>query len=149
MRKITFVFTAAVAIFALTGITAMACGEPAKTTSASVEKTETTTLSGTLVCMGCDLKKAEGARSACAAYGHKHALKTSDGRYISFLENKYSDALLNGDKYHNQNVKVSGVMFANSNTMDVDGFSVDGKSFGWCGGCKTMDGCGAKKMSDM
>ena len=98
---------------------------------------------GTLVCLGCDLKQAEGARAACKVYGHKHALKTEDGKYVNFLENQYSEDLLKGEKYHNQKMKVSGVYYADANTLDVKSFQVDGKTKAWCGHCKAMDGCAA------
>ncbi len=98
---------------------------------------------GTLVCLGCDLKQAEGAHAACTAYGHRHALKTEDGKYINFLENQYSEDLLKGEKYHNQKMKVSGVYYADANTLDVKSFQVDGKTMSWCDHCKAMDGCGA------
>lgn len=149
MRKTLIVLAALVAVFAMTGTNVMACGEAKSSAATTVSETGDVTISGTLVCLGCDLKKADGARAACSVYGHKHALKTADGRYINLLENQYSDALVNGDKYHNKAIKVAGTMFANSNTMDVRTFTVDGKTSGWCGGCKTMDGCGVKQPSEM
>ena len=104
---------------------------------------------GTLVCLGCDLKKAEGARAACSAFGHKHALKTADGKYISLLENQYSKDLVAGEKYHNQKVSIHGIYHANANQLDVETFTVEGKTKGWCDGCKSMDGCAAKGSGDM
>ncbi|MCP4580563.1 MAG: hypothetical protein GY839_03020 [candidate division Zixibacteria bacterium] len=100
---------------------------------------------GTLVCLGCDLKNAEDARSACSVFGHTHALKTDDGKYINFLENQYSTDLLDGGKYHNKDVKVHGIYHASANLLDVETFSVDGKSKNWCSHCKTMDSCMAGK----
>ncbi len=99
---------------------------------------------GTLVCMGCDLSKTEGARSECKVYGHDHALKTADGKYVIFLENKYSADLISGEKYHNKKVKVHGIYFANANQLDIETFEVEGKKKSWCGGCSSMDGCSAK-----
>ncbi|MFH1891726.1 MAG: hypothetical protein ABIK83_03485 [Candidatus Zixiibacteriota bacterium] len=96
---------------------------------------------GKLVCMGCDLKKADGAGAACSAYGHKYAVKTADGRYINFLENKQSEDLVSGEKYHNQDVKVQGVFYANANQLEVKTFEVDGKTMSWCDHCKGMDAC--------
>ncbi len=149
MRKLTVTIAALVVMFALTGTSAMACGEPKSSASTATEKTETTTMSGTLVCLGCNLKKSEEARAECSVYGHKHALKTSDGRYISLLENKYSTDLVAGENYRNKPMELTGTLFANSNMMDVQSFTVDGKTKGWCGGCKTMDACAAKQPSEM
>lgn len=104
-------------------------------------KAENATFEGKLVCLGCDLKKAEGARAECSVYGHQHALKTSDGKYVNLLENKYSADLLNGEKYSGKNIKIQGVYYANANQLDVESFTVVDKTMSWCGQCKTMDGC--------
>ncbi len=108
-------------------------------------KNDKVTFEGTMVCMSCDLKKADGARSDCKAFGHSHALKTKEGKYINLLANQYSADLLNGEKYHNKAVKLSGVYFANANQLDVESFEADGKKKSWCGSCKSMDGCMAGK----
>lgn len=102
---------------------------------------------GKLVCMGCDLKKADGASADCSAYGHKHAVKTTDGHYINFLENKHSKDLVHGEKYHNKDVKVNGVFYANANQLEVKSFEVDGKAMSWCDHCKGMDACMLSKAS--
>ena len=112
-------------------------------------KAQEATFEGKLVCTGCDLKKAEGARAACSAYGHHHALKKIDGSYINFLENDYSSDLITGKKYHNKNISVSGTYFAGANLLDVKSFKVDGQQKGWCGHCKAMDGCAFKSMGKM
>ena len=103
------------------------------------------TFSGTLVCQGCDLKKNEGARAACNVYGHKHALKTDDGKYINFLENKFSEDLVNGEKYQNRKIKINGNYYASANMIDIDNFTVDEKMKSWCDHCQAMDGCMAGK----
>ena len=95
---------------------------------------------GTLVCLGCSLK-GDGARSACKEYGHTHALKTGDDEYILFLVNQYSADLMAGEKFHNKEVAVHGVYFANANQLDVETYEVDGKKYGWCDHCSAMDGC--------
>ena len=100
---------------------------------------------GKLVCMGCDLKGEAGARSACKVFGHEHALKTEDGKYIAWLPYQYSKDLIEGAKYHNKNLKVHGIYFANANQLDVESFEIEGKQKSWCGACSSMDGCMAKK----
>ena len=99
---------------------------------------------GTLVCQGCSLK-ADGARAACSEYGHKHALKTEDEKYVNFLENQYSADLLQGEKYHNKKMTVHGRYFAKANVLDVEWFEVEGKKKSWCGHCKSMDSCANMK----
>lgn len=110
-------------------------------------KVETATpgeYSGTLVCLGCSLKS-EGAKAQCSDFGHTHALKTDDGKYLTFLPNKFSSDLLAGEKFHNKAVAVHGVYYANANQLDVETYSVDGKSYGWCDHCTDMDGCAMAK----
>jgi len=102
---------------------------------------EKATMEGTLVCLGCTLKKTEGARAACTEFGHTHTLKTADGKFVNFLENKYADDLLKGEKYHNKEIKVSGIYHASANVFDVESFTVEGKKKTWCNHCKAMDGC--------
>ncbi len=116
----------------------------AMTGFAGEQKPTEKSFEGKLVCAGCDLKKAEGARAACSVYGHDHVLKKADGSYVSFLENDYSKDLIEGKKYHNKDITVSGTYHATANLLDVKSFSVDGKKKGWCGHCKSMDGCAAK-----
>jgi hypothetical protein len=103
------------------------------------------TIEGTLVCTGCSLKKYEGAQSQCSVYGHTHSLRTSDGKYINFLPNKFSDALMKGEKYHNQKVTVTGVYHASANMLDVQSYTVEGNKSTWCDGCKAMDGHASKQ----
>jgi hypothetical protein len=96
---------------------------------------------GTLVCLGCSLKKSDGARAQCSDFGHTHALKTEDGRYVNLLPNRYSAELLNGGELHNKELAVKGVYFAHANQLDVEAYSVEGKKHAWCDHCKRMDGC--------
>lgn len=101
------------------------------------------TFEGTLVCLGCSLGKEEGAHSECKVFGHDHALKIGDGKYISFLPNKFSKDLISGEKYHNAQVSVTGTFFAKANTLDVESFKVEGKAKTWCTECSAMDSHGA------
>jgi len=133
------VMIAAVAVLFMGALTASA-GE--KTSQAKVKgEGEQVTMSGTLVCLGCSLSKA-GAKSDCKEFGCSHALKTKDGKYLSFLQNKEAESLMSGEDGHNKPVTVTGVYFANANVIDVQSFAIDGgKSMSWCGGCKKMDAC--------
>ena len=106
-------------------------------------KAQHKTVTGTMVCMGCELKHGEGARAACADFGHQHAIKTEDGKYISLLENKYSKELM-GEKHHNKAVTVHGVLYPRANILDVESFQVDGHKKSWCEGHKNMDACSTK-----
>jgi hypothetical protein len=118
--------------------------ETEATTSETKDAGEKVSLSGTLVCMGCSLKPA-GAHSACKEFGCSYVLKTAEGKYISFLNNKYSQPLAGGKGMQNKEVTINGAHFANANVLDVESFQVgDGKLMTWCDHCKTMDACAAK-----
>ncbi len=109
-------------------------------------KAEHMTFEGQMVCLGCDLKKADGARAECTEFGHAHALKTTDGKYISFLPNKYSKDLLQSEKYDTKTISVHGIYHADANVLDVETFTAVGKERAWCSGCKSMDACMVSKQ---
>lgn len=136
--------------FLLSMVMLLALAIPAFTGHATAgQKAQDVTFEGKLVCAGCDLKKAEGARSACSTYGHNHVLKKADGTYISFLGNDYSSDLISGKKYHNKDISITGTYYADANLLDVKSFTVDGQKKGWCEHCKAMDGCAFKTKSKM
>jgi hypothetical protein len=139
IKKITLFSAIALLLMALP---IMAQGEK---TAAPATKGEHANFEGTLVCMGCALKKGEGARAECAEFGHKHAIQTEDGKLISLLENKYSADLLKGGDYHNKPIKAHGIFHASANTLDVEMFTIDDQKKGWCDHCKSMDGCPFKE----
>lgn len=140
MFRTTALFLTLVFLFAFISVMAGETTTESKATGGKKGQFE-----GTLVCLGCSLKTADGARAACSTYGHKHALKTADGKYLNFLENQYSADLISGEKYHNEAVNVQGVYFADANLIDVESFEVNGKKKGWCNGCKSMDACAMAK----
>jgi len=147
MFKRTF---AVLTILALFGALPLMAGDKKVETKASTDKmmkAEHVDLEGTLVCLGCSLKKAEGARASCKTTGHKHALQTADGKYVNFLENQYSADLIGGGKYHNKKMQVHGMYYASADMLDVEAFTVDGSKKGWCGRCNSMDGCAYAKGS--
>ena len=132
LKKVSLIFVMMLMITSLT----LTAGE-----QKAMNMGQKATFEGTLVCLGCTLKSEEGARAACKEFGHTHALKTEDGKFINFLENKYSQDLLKGEKYGNKKITVRGIYHASANLMDVESFTVDGKMKTWCDHCKAMDGC--------
>ena len=89
---------------------------------AASAKPKMVTMRGTLACLGCDLKKAHGAGAQCSVYGHKHALKTSSGKYYTFLENAKSEPLIKGEALHGKPVEVRGTLFPGSQVLEVTGY---------------------------
>lgn len=105
---------------------------------------EMKTIEGTLVCKSCTLKKEAGARSDCKTNGCQSSLMTADGEFIDFLDNKYAKEL-NGHDLAGKEIKVTGTFFASAHTIDVESYTVDGKTKSWCDHCSAMDGCAMKK----
>jgi hypothetical protein len=134
MKKITIITVFFIAVLAVIAIAEEKAGHDHGTMTEAQKSFE-----GTLVCTGCSLKKYEGARSQCSVYGHTHSLRTTEGKYISFLPNKFSDAIMKGEKYHNQKVTVSGVYHTSANMLDVESFTVEGNKNTWCDHCNAMD----------
>jgi hypothetical protein len=104
------------------------------TNSMFAEPLKEVTLIGENYCVGCSLKKAEGAAAQCSIYGHKHALKVekavdSKGKEVSelkgatlhYLENDSSVELFKGEEYHGKNVIVKGNVHLEERVVDVKG----------------------------
>ncbi len=94
----------------------------AQSGAAGAKKPKMVTMRGTLACLGCDLKKAHGASAQCSVYGHKHALKTSNGKYYTFLENARSEPLIKGEALHGKQVEVRGTVFPGSQVIEVTSY---------------------------
>ena len=82
---------------------------------------EKVTIEGTIVCTCCALKHDSGANAQCSAYGHVDGLKTADGAYWSFINNKLgNDLSTNHAKYSGKKVKITGKTFHNAHFIDVE-----------------------------
>jgi len=123
-----------VIILPLLAVTTQSSGRPAETA-----------IAGQLVCMACELKAGEGARAACGEFGHKYGLKTTDGKFLGFLENRYSKDLIAGEKYKDKDLVIHGHHHIAANLIDVESFDVDGLKISWCSHCRAMDSCNAHK----
>lgn len=96
------------------------------------------TVEGTVVCIGCDLHKSDGANFQCSKYGHVGALKTSDGKIWSFIENDKAQKLMNDKNLHGKTVRITGHKIEKAILIDVQSFEVDGKKMEWCEKCNVM-----------
>ena len=88
-----------------------------------------TTLTGTLECVGCTLKKEYGAKAQCSVYGHQHGLKTANGKIYTFLENDQSKDLRAGESkeqghLHGKKVQVTGRVLPKTQIIDVTSYKV-------------------------
>ena len=131
-----------IAVFLVLAITALSVAA-----SAASQK-NTKTFTGTLTCLACDLKKLEGTNSECEAYGHRHSLRLDNGKYVNFLENDHSEALLKGGGRHNTRIQVTGIYDSKSHTIDVHDYVIDNIQTVWCEKHGQMDICGDTKSGE-
>ncbi|MBI2844662.1 MAG: hypothetical protein HYX78_14810 [Armatimonadetes bacterium] len=87
--------------------------------AADSNKPKDVTLTGTLICMGCELKTQYGAKAQCNVYGHDHALKAADGKIYTFLPNDNSKDLIAGKADKSAKITVTGTLFPGSQIVDV------------------------------
>jgi hypothetical protein len=99
---------------------------------------KTTTVEGTVVCIGCDLHKSEVANFQCSKYGHVGAMKTSDGKIWSFVENDKALKLMNDKNLHGKTVKVTRQKIEKAMLIDVESYEFNGKNYEWCNKCDGM-----------
>ena len=87
-------------------------------------------ISGELVCVGCSLKKLNGANAQCNLFAH-HALglKTADGSYWSIIDNAVGHDVIRGHKLlKGKNATISGWIYPIANMVEFDSVSIDGVS---------------------
>ncbi len=80
------------------------------------------TLKAKVICLGCALKKEQGAKAQCSVYGHQHALKTEDNKIWTILENDVSTTLINSHEYAGKEVEITGKKFGGSQIIELESF---------------------------
>lgn len=88
------------------------------------------TLSGQLLCVGCDLKKMSGANAQCDLFAH-HAIgfKTADGTLWSLIDNaKGHDIIRAHDLLEKKNATITGWIYPLAHMIEVDSIKVEGIS---------------------
>lgn len=86
------------------------------------------TLSGELLCIGCTLKKLDGANAQCDLYTH-HAIgfKTADGTLWSIVDNaKGHDVINSHDLVENKKATITGWIYPIANFIEINDIKVDG-----------------------
>mgnify|MGYP001598444102 CR=1 FL=1 len=89
-------------------------------------------ITGTLICISCDLKEQKGAKSQCSIYGCSYSLKTKKvinpkgqllkeqvGKLYHILANDNSSALLQKE-YKGKDVTIVGKIYPDENVIEVD-----------------------------
>lgn len=87
-------------------------------------------IKGELVCVGCSLKKLNGANAQCNLFAH-HAIgfKTADGSYWSIIDNAVGHDVIRGHELiEGKNATISGWLYPVANMVEIDAISIDGVS---------------------
>lgn len=115
---------------------------------AVVEKREGASIvvTGENVCLGCLLKKEQGAAAQCSVYGHTHALRveraTVDGKAAPELKGKVLHYLpnANSEQYikenHGERLALTGKVYADAQVIEVNA-----RLCGKCGQVKGTEAC--------
>jgi len=80
-----------------------------------------------VICLGCALKKGQGAKANCSLYGHVNALKSEDGRIWTILENDISTDLINLHEYAGKQVEITGKKFGGTQVIEIETFKIVGE----------------------
>ncbi len=86
------------------------------------------TLKGQLVCLGCSLKKLDGANAQCNLYAH-HAIgfKAGDGTLWSIIDNaKGHDIIRAHELLGKKNATITGWMFPVAHFIEIAEITVEG-----------------------
>ena len=93
--------------------------------------TDKVTVKGTLLCVGCNLKKMSGANAQCDLYAH-HAIgfKTEDGVIWNILENAKGHDIVRAHRLLEKNVPatITGWIYPIANAIEIDSITVEGVS---------------------
>ena len=82
------------------------------------------TTKGTVICLGCNLKKKQDAKAQCSVYGHKNAIKAEDGKIWTILENDASKDLINSHDYAGKKVELVGKVFSGTQVLEIENFKI-------------------------
>ena len=85
-------------------------------------------LTGQLLCLGCNLKKLNGANSQCNLYAH-HAIgfKAADGTLWNIIDNEIGHDIIRGhDLLENKSATITGYMYPLAHMIEVGSISVKG-----------------------
>ena len=100
------------------------CGMGEEDKVEAVTKASPVTLKAKVICLGCSLKKEQGANAQCSVYGHQHALKTEDGKIWTILENDISTELINSHEYAGKEIEIAGKIFGSTQIIEIESFKL-------------------------
>lgn len=93
--------------------------------------TDKVTLKGTLICVGCNLKKMSGANAQCDLYAqHAIGFKTEDDVIWNILDNAKGHDIIKAHSLLEKNVPatISGWIYPIAHIIEIDEIKVEGVS---------------------
>lgn len=103
---------------------------PAQPPPAASAKVVEATVTGENICLGCTLKKEEGAAAQCAKYGHRHALRVTGataagkdlpemkGWILHYLETDKAQPFVK--EHHAETLALKGKVYPAARVLEVD-----------------------------
>lgn len=88
------------------------------------------TIKGELVCVGCSLKKMNGANAQCNLFAH-HAIgfKSADGSYWSIIDNAAGHDIIRAHQLvEGKTAGISGWLYPIANMIEIDSIRIEGVS---------------------
>jgi hypothetical protein len=90
--------------------------------------TDSITLKGELICIGCSLKKLSGANAQCGLYTrHDVGFKLGDGTFWNFVNNATGHDIIRAHKtvFHKP-ATVTGWIYPNAHMIEIESITVEG-----------------------
>ncbi len=86
------------------------------------------TVSGELVCVGCSLKKMDGANAQCNLFAqHTIGLRTADGTLWSIIDNAQGHDIARGHGLlDNKKATITGYLYPIAHMIEIEAITVDG-----------------------
>ena len=87
-----------------------------------------TTLTGEIVCVGCSLKKLDGANAQCSLYAqHAMGFKTGDGTLWSIVDNEIGHDIIRGHTLlGHKKATITGYIYPIANMIEIGTIKVEG-----------------------
>lgn len=124
MRKFFILCLLGISLTLLLGRFAFAHCGMCKDSLAYAQEGTVETIKGKIICLGCTLKKEQGAKAQCSIYGHINGLRTADGKIWTFLENDNSTKLINDHDLAGKTVEIKGKKFEDANYIEIESYKI-------------------------
>lgn len=122
MKHRLLILLSALAVF---GLSAAPAGAGGWDKEKGLSKTK---IVGELICVGCSLKRMDGANAQCGLYAqHALGVKTSDGTFWNIIDNATGHEVIRGHGFlDGKQITIDGYIYPVANMIEIDSFEVEG-----------------------